>query len=219
MAGVHNNRPPQPRYTFMWDMGVVLRYIKDRMPHNSKLSNKELTFKLTGLLALASAGRASMIHHLNITFLAKSKTMYKFYFNKLHKSWRNGKPPPEVTYYDFPQDKCIRPIQTLEDYIARSEQWREKHSEKQLLLATINPHQPVSVWLLSLLSWAGIDTDTFKGHSTRSASSSKAKTVGVPIGEVLKRGCWTGVKTWQERYNNDIHEEGRNFQNKVFSGR
>ena len=39
------------------------------------------------LLALSSALRASSIEHLNINFMAKTKSRYNFYFNKLLKSW------------------------------------------------------------------------------------------------------------------------------------
>ena len=34
---------------------------------------------------------------------------------------------------------------------------------------------------------AGINTDLFKAHSSRSASSSKASVVGTPLVEILKR--------------------------------
>ena len=40
------------------------------------------------------------------------------------------------------------------------------------------------------LNLPGIDTKTFTGHSTRPASSSKAKAVGAPTRKTLKRGFW-----------------------------
>ena len=103
-----------------------------------------------------------------------------------------------------------------------SKQWRKENDPSQLLLATINPHEPVvsstvSGWLLKLLKMVGINTDTFKAHSTRSAASSKAREGGLPIAEILKRGCWSGSSTWQARYNNDIVHQGRDFQHKVYS--
>ena len=58
LMGVFNQRPPQPRYTFVWDVETVLRYLKSHMPENDKLSDKELTYKLTILLALTAANRA-----------------------------------------------------------------------------------------------------------------------------------------------------------------
>ena len=97
LTGIFNERPLQPRYTFIWDIDVVLTYIKNDTSVNSHLFEKKLACKLTVLLALSSALRASYIKHLNINFMAKIKSCYKFYFNKLHKSWRKGKVPPAVT--------------------------------------------------------------------------------------------------------------------------
>ena len=86
LTGIFNERPPQARYTFIWNVDVVLTYIKNNMSVRSQLSEKNLTCKLTVLLALSSALRASSIQHLNINFMAKTKSCYKFYLNKLDKS-------------------------------------------------------------------------------------------------------------------------------------
>ena len=60
ITGVYNNRMPQPRYTFIWDVEIVLQYLSNL--HSEKgLSDKLLTFKLTMLLALTAASRASGI--------------------------------------------------------------------------------------------------------------------------------------------------------------
>ena len=88
------------------------------MSVNSQLSEKELTCKLTVLLALSSALRASSIQHLNIDFMAKTNSCYKFYFNKLHKSWRKGKVPPAVTHQEYTQNESLCDVRTLEKYIA-----------------------------------------------------------------------------------------------------
>ena len=57
----------------------------------------------------------------------------------------------------------------------------------------MKPHGPVvsstvSGWLKKVLDQADINTDMFKGHSIRSASSSKVRMKGAPIQEILKRG-------------------------------
>ena len=39
-------------------------------------------------MALSSASRASSLKHINIKFMARNGTSQKFYFYKLHKSWR-----------------------------------------------------------------------------------------------------------------------------------
>ena len=71
----------------------------------------------------------------------------------------------------------------------RTEVMREE--ETQTLINFIKPHKAmssstVSRWLMNALSAAGIDTNTFAPHSTRAASSSKAKILCVPTKEILK---------------------------------
>ena len=74
----------------------------------------------------------------------------------------------------------------------------------------------ISGWLKNSLKRAGIDISTFKAHSTRSASTSKADLSGAPIEEILKRGCWSNKSTWQKFYNKNIIQEGELFQEIVF---
>ena len=72
------------------------------------------------------------------------------------------------------------------------------------------------VGLKKTLKQAGINTDLFKAHSTRSASSSKASVDGVPLAEILKRGSWPHHSTWQRFYNKHIIQKGHVFQDMVY---
>ena len=108
----------------------------------------------------------------------------------------------------------------LTGYIARTERWRSGKEQSQLLLSFIHPHKPVvsstiPVWLKTIHIKSGIDTNTFKAHSTRSTSISKASLQGASIQEILKRESWYNKNTWQ-RFCNNIVEEGQVFQKKVF---
>ena len=60
MKGNFNLRPPCPRYTSLWDV-AVLDFITAQ-GENESLSLKQVTLKLTILMALTSAGRSSDIH-------------------------------------------------------------------------------------------------------------------------------------------------------------
>ena len=46
LNGVFNLRPPQPKYTFIWDVQTVLEYIKVNWPINNVLSDEFLSLKL-----------------------------------------------------------------------------------------------------------------------------------------------------------------------------
>ena len=98
------------------------------MSINSQFSEKKLTCESTVLLALSSALRASSIQHLNIHFMAKTKSCYKCYFNKLQKSWKKGKAPPAATYQEYTQDESLCVVRTLDEYIAQTE--RRRSGEK-----------------------------------------------------------------------------------------
>ena len=54
MKGVYNLRPPWPKYSKTWDVGIVLRYLRS-MELNDKLTLKVLSLKLALLFALVEA--------------------------------------------------------------------------------------------------------------------------------------------------------------------
>ena len=62
-----NNRPPKPRYTFIWDVDKVLIYLKT-LPNNEALSASLLVHKLAMLLALTAVSRCSELCHLNTKY-------------------------------------------------------------------------------------------------------------------------------------------------------
>ena len=157
-------------------MEIVLQYIRTHW--NSSLNGADLTCKLTTLLALTTASRASMIQHLNTEFMAKDKRRYISYFNKLHKSWRKGQAPPAIAYFASGEDKALCVAETLNEYINLSKPWRESNHEKQLLLSSLRYHNAVtsctkSGCLKKTPKQAGFNTDLFKTNSTRLPSSSK----------------------------------------------
>ena len=78
LAGIFNQRHPQPRYVFILDVEIVLQYISTH--DNSSLADAELTCKFTTLLALTTVSRVSMIQHFNTDFMAKDKDKYISYF-------------------------------------------------------------------------------------------------------------------------------------------
>ena len=221
LKGVFNQRPPQPRYVFIWDVQTVLNHIKSEWGCVEALSDKLLTLKLVMLLALTSASRSSAIHHLDIRYKVKYNEKYVFKFHKLHKSWRYGKPSPDVEFYKFSDDKDLCVVTTIDEYINRTEKWRGEN-KTQLLLSFIEPHEEVSSstvsrWIKETLKLSGIDINTFKGHSTRSASSSKAGSAGLSVSDILNRGSWSQESTWQRFYNKPIINSNEAYQKSVLS--
>ena len=154
------------------------------------------------------------LQHLDIRFLTKGTNNYMFTFGKLHKAWRKGKSPPSLKLYSFV-------VTTLEDYLKRTKVWRGK-DKCQLLLSFVIPHNPVvsstiSGWIKNVVREAGIDTKIFKGHSTRSASTSKAGLAGLSVTDILERGSWTNASTCQRFCNRQVESSAEKYQNKVLS--
>ena len=222
MTGIFNKRPPQPRYAFIWDVEKVLMYLRKLYP-NESLTDKDLTLKTTMLLALTAASRSLEIKNLDIRFMTKSGDSYTFTFAKLFKSWKKGKAPPCLEYLSFPTEVSLCVYESLTVYLQRSAQWRQR-DQKQLLLSHIKPHQEVSRstisrWIVEMLENSGIDTRTFKAHSVRSASSSKAKINGLSTPDILCRGNWSKASTFQKFYNKEILVEkaSSSFQKSIFN--
>ena len=104
-------------------------------PVNNVLSYKRLSLTLSVLLALASASRAIQIHFLDISHMGLLPDQCKFVYTKLHKSWRNGKPPPAlITKY---LHMCV--VKCLDSYLDRRKVWRD--GKNQLLLSFIQSNK------------------------------------------------------------------------------
>ena len=104
------------------------------------------------------------------------------------------------------ENLCV--LRCLQCYIARTSSFRPvmgPTTHNQLLISFHRPHRPVKScsiarWIRSILGSAGIDTAVFKGHSTRSASTSKARAGRVPLEEVIKMADWSGTSTFTRFY-------------------
>ncbi len=67
MRGIYSKRPPTPKYSSTWDVRLVTSYIKGQ-GRNDQLDLKQLTLKLTRLMALVSANRSSDLAALDLRF-------------------------------------------------------------------------------------------------------------------------------------------------------
>ena len=65
--GMYNSRPPELRYTRTWDVDIVTRYFSS-LGDNSAMSLKQLSYKLTILMALVGASRVSELQALDLRF-------------------------------------------------------------------------------------------------------------------------------------------------------
>ena len=62
----------------------------------------------------------------------------------------------------------------------------------------------ISRWLTEVMALAGIDTSYFTGHSTRGASTSKAKRRGANPNQLMLQGDWKNVTTFINHYDREV---------------
>lgn len=68
MKGIFELKPSLPKYNEIWDVRVVLDYLKTFVV-SSSLSLKDLTLKLTMLLCLTTGQRGQTIHKFDINYI------------------------------------------------------------------------------------------------------------------------------------------------------
>ena len=102
----------------------------------------------------------------------------------------------------FEENTKLCVVSTFEEYLKRTKVWRGK-DKNQLLLSFVKPHNPVvssttaiSGWIKNVLREAAIDTEVFKGHFSRSASTSKSGLARLSVTDILVRGTWSNASTW-----------------------
>ena len=160
------------------------------------------------------------MHCLDVRFMVKSGDVYIYAFHKLHKGWRKSKAPPKLYFYKYTKDQELCVVSALNEYLKRTETWRANEGKFQLLLSYMKPHMEVhsstvSRWIKEILKETGVDVDVFKGHSTRSASTSKACLSGISVDDILSRGSWSNESTWQKFYHKQVFSKEQLFQEGV----
>jgi len=155
------------------------------------LSTLKLGRKVATLLALANAGRCLDLAALNRDYLRWTPTGAQFTVVQLTKTHSPG-PPKTVHYSSLPEDREICPVVALQLYLSKaSEHAASISSPKPVFITSKKPFRrprPGNLchWIKDSLRKVGIDTEQFTAHSSRSASSSRARARGVPVAEILK---------------------------------
>lgn len=204
MKGVYNLRPPKPRYTYTWDVDIVVSYV-EKLGENANLPLRKLSQKLALLMALVVASRTSELQALDLRFRVYRPNGVLFRLVGITKTQQTGSPPKEQFFGAFSEKRlCV--VECLRQYERVTASRRDPQSEAQpLFLSYIKPFKPVTSqriahWIKDLLSEAGVDTRVFKAHSVRGASVSAAKNKGVGIPEILDMADWSRDTTFRRFY-------------------
>lgn len=179
-----------------------------------ELSLRDMSWKLTMLLALLSGQRVQTLKALTLTSMTLTANKCVFTIDTPLKTTRPGKHLGRLEFLAYEPDRNLCVVQHLQDYIGRTSHLRGEAD--QLLIGYQKPHKPVSTntiarWLKNVMAKAGIDTSVYKAHSTRAAVTSAAKGKQVPIDTILSTAGWSSESTFARFYDKPIQDTAKNF--------
>jgi integrase len=219
IKAVYQTRPVFPKYQNVWDVDIVLSYLQGLSPL-CELSLKLLTLKLVMLMLLATGQRCQSIYLLDLKQIRIVDKSVVFVLDRLVKQSRPGKAQPVLTLPYFGSNESLCVFTVLKEYLQRTRGLRQGHT--QLLVSYIKPYKAVSKdtisrWVQTVLVLAGINTNIFKPHSTRAASTSKAKSCGVPLSTILKAAGWSNNNTFARFYDCTVNKNANVFAEAILT--
>ena len=202
--GMHNLRPPKPKYCIIWDINTVLIWLSAMRTDTLML----LSQKVTTLLMILSGNRVNMLTHMKLTSMVATDEEVTFTFDAPLKHSREGKKGDIMTYRAYP-DKNLCPVHAIHEYITqRGPLCGDPH-----LFITTKPrkgahnaahHDTLARWIKEVLGAAGVDTSKYAAHSCRAASTSAAALAGVSLATIIKSASWSNVGTFKTYYRKEI---------------
>ena len=176
LKGIFNKLKPLPKFHNIWSVDVVLVYLGSLWPL-TQINPKALTLKLVMLIVLTTGQRCQTLTCMDISenYMTMNDQCFDFAVTEYVKQFGPGSVLGNVTLYKYP-DKKLCVYETLQAYLQETRLCR---SSQRLLISYIKPFKAVTSatigrWIKTVLTQAGIDTNVFTAHSTRSASTSKA---------------------------------------------
>ena len=199
-----------PRYNYIWDVNIVLDYLKLLSPC-SDIPLSHLTYKVLMLIALASSQRVQTLREIKIENIEFYDNMAVIPIYSLLKCTSVTKRKCSLLLKAYNDDPNLCVMTHIQEYLNRTIHLRK---DSQLFISFAKPHNPVTTetisrWLRQVLEEAGIDSKVFKGHSTRAASCSNAKKYDTPIEEILKNAGWSNCETFHKFYDKVIIDNVR----------
>ena len=192
-----------------YDVQIVLSYLES-LPDCVCISLAELTLRLSILNCLLSGQRQQTLSLIDVRFISVQDLECTIYINGITKVTRPGFHVKPLVLKAYPANKKLCIVTNLRKYLELTFKLRGPFVQ---LFISFNPrHKPVTVstisrWVGKTLKQAGIDTNIFHPHSTRSASCSKAHFKGLSLDEIRKSGGWSNTHTFGLFYNKPVLEK------------
>lgn len=218
MKGIFRTRPSFPKYDETWDPHPVLLMLEKLHP-NESLDLRNLTIKLTLLLALSTAQRVQTLSKIKIKNIRHIEGGIEIDITDILKTSAPRKPQPQLRFLFFKDKPALCAAATILHYIDRTRAFRE--NEEFLILTTKKPYhhattQTLSRWIKNGLEMSDINTDKFKGHSTRHAAASAALRSGINIEIIRNSAGWSEKSnTFCKFYNRPVNVKHATFSSYI----
>lgn len=191
LKGISRLRPQRPRYTVIWDPKQDLDFFESASTKTLKM----LSLKLVTLLLLATGQRLQTISLIKLSSLKFCDSGVQIFIEDRIKTsgLRMNQPCLYLPKYEPNRNLCV--ASCLNEYIDETKSFRNNDSD-YLFLSLQKPYgvvskQTLSRWVKCALTLAGVDTNVFKPHSTRHASTSAAARAGVSMDIIRDSAGWS----------------------------
>ena len=213
MKGIFELKPALPKYSEIWDGNIVLGYLRAAAPLRS-LSLKQLTLHLTMLLCLTTGQPGHTIHKFDVNYIQEMDDRCRITICEKLKQRKPERHLAPIDLLSFQGDKKLCVVEHLKEYLQRTKQLREDHS--QLLISYVKPFKLVSKdtisgWVKQVLESAGIDINKYSAHSSRAASTSSCKAKGLSLAVIMQSAGWSNSSTLAKFYDKPVDTTSVNF--------
>ena len=120
LKAVYQCRLAFPRYTFVWDISIVLKYLK-ALPSFQDLQLKTLTLKLAMLCSLVTGQRSQSLHLMSLDHMSKGPDNCVFHIQDIVKQSAPGRKQPELIIPVFRAEPKLCVFSHLMEYLHRTE--------------------------------------------------------------------------------------------------
>ena len=154
IKGVFETRPSLPRYKEIWDVNSVLKILAN-WTLGVELSLRDMSWKLTMLLAVLSGQRVQTLKALTLTSMTLTANRCVFMIDTPLKTTRPGKHLGRIEFLAHEPDRNLCVVQHLQAYIDRTSHLRGE-TDQLLNLAIRNRTNLCQLTLLldgSRMSW------------------------------------------------------------------
>ena len=124
------------------------------------------------------------------------------------KTTKPGFDQSPIAFSEYPSNRKICIVTTITHYLDLTKDLR---ITDQLIFSYKKPQKAVTTgtisrWCKLILGERGIDIEKYSSHSTRSASTSKAKIKGLSLSEINKAAGWKHTSTFRRFYDKPAYK-------------